>query len=97
MSSQISLEGFDEDAPDGVLMLYGEGVQPGALLTGAHLVDVLPTLMYALHLPVARDLDGVVLTPAFDKAFLAEHPLTFLQTYEALASPTAAKETSGWR
>lgn len=97
MSSQVSLEGFDDDAPDGVLMLYGEGVQPGALLTGAHLVDVLPTLMYALHLPVARDLDGVVLTPAFDKAFLAEHPLTFLQSYEALASPRHDEELGAGR
>jgi hypothetical protein len=84
LSSQGSLEGFETAAPDGVLMLYGEGIQQGALLTGAQLVDVLPTLMYALHLPVARDLDGVVLTPAFDKGFLASHPLTFLPTYESL-------------
>jgi hypothetical protein len=84
LSRDASLEGFESDAPDGVLMLYGEGVQPGALLTGARLVDVVPTLMYALHLPVARDLDGEVLTPAFDKSFLARHPLTFLPTYETL-------------
>lgn len=84
LSREASLKGFDSDAPDGVLMLYGDGVQPGALLTGARLVDVLPTLMYALHLPVARDLDGEVLTPAFDKSFLARYPLTFLNTYETL-------------
>ncbi len=82
---QVPVEGFETAAPDGVLLLYGESVQQGALLTGAQLVDVVPTLMYALHLPVARDLDGVVLTPAFDKGFLAAHPLTFLPTYEALA------------
>jgi hypothetical protein len=90
LSREASLEGFESDAPDGVLMLYGEGVQPGALLTGARLVDVVPTLMYALHLPVARDLDGEVLTPAFDKSFLAGHPLTFLPTYETLPQPKAA-------
>jgi hypothetical protein len=84
LSRGASVEGFESDGPDGVLMLYGEGIQPGALLTGARLVDVVPTLMYALHLPVARDLDGVVLTPAFDKRFLAHHPLTFLPTYETL-------------
>jgi hypothetical protein len=92
LSREASLEGFEDDAPDGVLMLYGEGVQPGALLTGARLVDVVPTLMYALHLPVARDLDGEVLTPAFDKNFLARHPLTFLNTYETL--PTASGANS---
>ena len=84
LSRGVSVEGYESGAPDGVLMLYGEGIQPGVLLTGARLVDVVPTLMYALHLPVARDLDGVVLTPAFDKSFLTRHPLTFLPTYETL-------------
>ena len=87
LSREASIEGFESDAPDGVLMLYGQGVQPGALLTGARLVDVVPTLMYALHLPVARDLDGEVLTPAFEKQYLARHPLTFLTTYESLPRP----------
>ncbi|HVS01097.1 MAG TPA: alkaline phosphatase family protein, partial [Thermoanaerobaculia bacterium] len=34
-------------APDGLLMLHGEGIRTGALLTEARLVDVVPTLMYA--------------------------------------------------
>ncbi len=84
LSREVSLQGFDASAPDGILMLYGKGIQPGALLTGARLVDVIPTLMYALQLPVASDLDGQVLTPAFEKSFLAQHPLSFLPTYEAL-------------
>jgi hypothetical protein len=94
LSSQVSLEGFETAAPDGVLLLYGEGIQSGTLLTGAQLVDVVPTLMYALHLPVARDLDGVVLTPAFDKGFLAAHPLTFLSTYEALPPSGSPSQTA---
>jgi len=73
------------EAPsDGVLALYGEGIRPGALLTGARLVDLAPTLLYALGMPVARDLDGQVLTAAFDRAFLADHLLTFYPTYESL-------------
>ena len=71
-------------SPDGVLLLYGEGVRPGALLTGAQLVDVVPTVAYGAGLPIARDLDGRVLTDAFDRAFLAGHPLTFLPSYESL-------------
>ena len=71
--------------PDGALLLYGEGIRPGALLTGARLVDVAPTLLYALGFPVARDLDGQALTAAFDKGFLARNPLTFLPSYEGLA------------
>jgi hypothetical protein len=97
LSRDVSLGGSDAGAPDGVLMLYGAGVQPGALLTGAQLVDVVPTLMYALNLPIARDLDGVVLTPAFDKTFLSQHPLTFLPTYETLPARSAAAGSSSRR
>jgi len=80
-----SLEGASEGVPDGLLLLYGEGIRPGALVTGARLVDLAPTLLYALGFPVARDFDGQVLTAAFDKRFLAGHPLTFFPSYEALA------------
>jgi hypothetical protein len=92
MSRPVALEGFFADAPDGVLLLQGEGIQPGALLTGAQLMDVVPTLMYAIGLPVARDLDGRVLSNAFDKRFVAQHPLNFMPTYEGLMErPVAAK------
>ncbi|HXU45358.1 MAG TPA: alkaline phosphatase family protein [Thermoanaerobaculia bacterium] len=85
--------------PDGVLMLHGPGVRAGALLTGARLVDVAPTLLYALGLPVARDFDGRVLTPAFEASFLARRPLSFFPSYEALGPlpPTAAGAQSPLR
>lgn len=73
-----------EEASDGVLALYGDGIRPGALLTGARLVDLAPTVLYALGMPVARDLDGQVLTAAFDRAYLANQPLTFFPSYESL-------------
>jgi hypothetical protein len=73
-----------EEASDGVLALYGEGIRPESLLTGARLVDLAPTLLYALGAPIARDLDGQVLTAAFDRGFLANHPLTFYPSYESL-------------
>ncbi|MFL6198453.1 MAG: alkaline phosphatase family protein [Thermoanaerobaculia bacterium] len=82
---RTAIEGSFGGGPDGVLLLYGEGIQPGALLTGAQLVDVAPTLLYALGFPVAQDLDGQVLRAAFDKRFLARHPLTILPSYEGLA------------
>lgn len=81
-----------EGSPDGVLLLYGEGVQPGVLLTGADLVDVVPTLMYGLGLPIARDLDGQVLTGAFRRSFLARQPLAFLPSYETLEDGSEAAE-----
>lgn len=84
MSPGSALEGSFTGASDGVFLLYGEGVRPGALLTDARLADVAPTLLYGLGFPVARDLDGKVLTSAFDQGFLTRHPLTVLPSYEAL-------------
>jgi len=34
---------------------------------------------------VSRDLDGQVLTAAFDKRFLAGNPVSFFPSYEGLA------------
>lgn len=79
-----ALRGTQEGAPDGVLILHGEGIRPGALLIEPRLVDLAPTLLYALGLPVSNDLDGQVLTAAFTKEFLASHPLTFFPSYEGL-------------
>lgn len=85
-----TLGGVTRDAPDGMLLLLGRGVRPGTLITEARLVDVAPTLAYGLGLPVARDLDGRVLTEAFAADFLTAHPLTFVPSYETLAAPPEA-------
>lgn len=85
MAPGTALGGEFLEAPDGTLLLYGEGVRPGELLTGARIVDLAPTLLYGLGFPVARDLDGQVLTAAFDKGFLARNPVTFFPSYEGLA------------
>ncbi len=84
------LEGLAAGAPDGLLLLVGEGVQAGKLLNRAALVDIMPTLLYAMGLPIARDLDGEVLTGAFENVFLARSPLTLVPSYDTLASQPAA-------
>lgn len=83
------LEGRFGGAPDGVLFLAGEGIQEGLFLEGAQLTDVMPTLLYGLRLPIAGDLDGRVLTSAFEASFLAGNPLTFVPSYETLAARAA--------
>lgn len=77
--------GYFSDGPDGLLLLRGEGFRAGAVLDRAQLVDPMPTLFYGLGLPVARDLDGTVLTEAFDPSFLARQPLSFVPSYETFS------------
>jgi hypothetical protein len=80
-----ALAGEFQGGPDGALLLYGDGIRTGSLITGARLVDVAPTLIYGLGFPVSKELDGQVLTAAFDTGFLARNPVAFFPSYEGLA------------
>jgi hypothetical protein len=83
---QPAVEGFMDSGTGGLLMLLGEGIAPGVVLRSAELVDIVPTLLYGIGLPSARDLDGIVLTDIFDRGFLARQPLTFIPSYETFAA-----------
>lgn len=61
----------------GIVVLRGPDVRPGAELQGASLLDVAPTALYAMGLPVPRYMDGVVLENAFKPEVLQERPVTF--------------------
>lgn len=67
---------------DGFLLAYGRLVVPGRRPVGA-IVDVLPTLLYFLGLPVARDLDGFPRTDLFAPSFTNERPVAYIPSYEA--------------
>jgi predicted AlkP superfamily phosphohydrolase/phosphomutase len=77
-------------APDGVLLVAGDGIRPGAVPARASVLDVAPTLLYLLGLPVARDMSGRVLTEILEPAFARENPVTFIPSYESLAVAPAA-------
>ncbi|MGD9546292.1 MAG: tetratricopeptide repeat protein [Candidatus Krumholzibacteriia bacterium] len=80
---EFSIETADADhMPDGVVIIDGPGVVPGARITGADVYDVAPTVLYALGLPVAEDMHGRVLTDAFAPARLDEFPVALVPTYE---------------
>jgi len=59
---------------EGVLLMYGPSVQLGHI-EGAHLMDIAPTLLHLLGVPVPDDMDGRVLTEALDPQWLARHPI----------------------
>jgi hypothetical protein len=79
------MSGTHAGAPDGFLMAVGDGVRPGAVLSSASVLDVAPTLLYLIGLPVARDMEGRVLTEIVDEDFAQAHPVTFIPSYESLA------------
>jgi predicted AlkP superfamily phosphohydrolase/phosphomutase len=51
--------------PDGILIAHGPDVQPGARIEGARLLDLAPTILAVLGLPIPNQFDGRVLEAAF--------------------------------
>ncbi|HEX4956264.1 MAG TPA: alkaline phosphatase family protein [Thermoanaerobaculia bacterium] len=79
-----ALEGYVDRAPPGLFLLYGEGVRPAGRIAEATLVDLQPTLLYALGLPIGRDLAGKLLRDVYPAEELSSRPQTFVASYEAL-------------
>jgi hypothetical protein len=75
------LSGSHEEAPEGFLLAFGAGVAPGRKRLGS-VADVVPTILYFLNLPVARDMDGYARTDVFQRDFSDGRPIAFIPTYE---------------
>lgn len=54
---------------DGVFMAYGNAVRPGAQVKEAHIVDLAPTILYLMGLPVPDHMDGRVLSEVLADGF----------------------------
>lgn len=78
-----SLAESEPGADDGFLLILGPAVAHRENPKPAHVVDVVPTVLFATGLPVGRDMDGRVLTDAFTEAMLRASSLSAIQTYEA--------------
>lgn len=73
----------DPSADDGFVLITGRGGAHAQNPASAQAADLVPTVLYAAGLPVARDMDGRVLTEAFSDDVLRSNPLSVVQTYEA--------------
>jgi hypothetical protein len=75
--------------PPGMLVLHGPGIRAGEL-RGAGVLDVYPTLLHLLGIPVPDDADGRLLEEAFDPAFLAARPPRRVASWDGLPPPAPA-------
>lgn len=74
------ISGTHERAPDGFILAFGPPVAPGRP-SRASVVDIAPTILYFLGLPVGRDMDGFARTDLFKPAFTGERPVAYIPTY----------------
>jgi hypothetical protein len=63
----------------GVLEATGPHIQPSQ--TTATVLDVAPTVLHALGIPVEKNLEGRVIDALFQPQFLATHPVRFVDSY----------------
>jgi hypothetical protein len=74
------ISGTHEPAPDGFILAFGAAVAPGRK-PRASLVDLAPTILYFLGLPVGRDMDGFARIDLFKPAFTSDKPVTYIPSY----------------
>ncbi len=73
---------YHEMAPEGVIYFYGRAVRRGQKAPIVRIVDIAPTILYYLGLPVGRDMDGVAASPFFTDEFVRENPIIYISSYE---------------
>jgi hypothetical protein len=77
---EADLTGSHERAPDGFLLAWGTAVARGRGPMGS-VMDVTPTALYLLGLPVGRDMDGQARADLLRRDYTANKPITFIPSY----------------
>ncbi|TAK15933.1 MAG: hypothetical protein EPO35_06265 [Acidobacteria bacterium] len=73
--------GSHENAPDGFLLAFGSNVAPAEYHRGA-VVDIAPTVLYYMGVPIGRDMDGFARSDIFQRTFTLGRPMTFIGSHE---------------
>ena len=77
---RVQVEPAQWHRPQGVFLLSGPGIAKDQMIEGATLLDIAPTILTLLGLPVGEDMEGKVLVNAF-----AEQPeITRIPSWEAV-------------
>jgi len=78
----------------GAFVAWGAGVQPGLTVEGARILDLAPTILHLMGLPVPDDMDGRVLTEALSVSRPVEYQASSPASQEAdsILSPEETAE-----
>ena len=61
--TNLEMNGFHR--MDGIFIATGAGIRKGVEITGAEIIDMSPTILYMMGLPIPEDMDGKVLNNIF--------------------------------
>lgn len=80
MLGNAEISAYHERAPEGVVFFYGQEINKGKSISGMKLVDIAPTLLNYLGLPVGKDMDGIVKSSIFLNEY--KNPVLYISSYE---------------
>lgn len=89
----FGMPGFEDSGThrrEGILIATGKGIKSGFELEESKLVDIAPTALYLLNLPVPVDMDGNVMTTMFTEDWLKTHPIHYTES-ESKGTPQDMK------
>ncbi|MFC2166932.1 hypothetical protein ACFLQZ_03100 [Acidobacteriota bacterium] len=89
MLGNAEISAYHERAPEGVVFFYGQGVNKGKNISGMKLIDIIPTLLNYLGMPVGKDMDGIVKSSIFLDEY--KNPGLYISTYEDYKITTPRK------
>jgi len=61
----------------GLFAAFGTNIAAGGKVESANIVDIAPTVLYAMDLPIPTDMDGRVLKEAFTEEYVQAHPVRY--------------------
>ncbi|MBD3181834.1 hypothetical protein GF312_06055 [Candidatus Poribacteria bacterium] len=61
--------------PEGIFIAGGNGIHKGLKLNEVSILDVVPSLLYSMSIPIPEDLEGKVPVEVFDKEYIRENPV----------------------
>ena len=70
-------------APDGIFLLWGEGVNPTNQIE-SEIADIAPTMLYLLNEPIGESMDGRVISGAMSKEWIVAHPPAYSEYADLL-------------
>ncbi len=60
---------------NGVFMAYGSAIQPGVVAQDAQIIDLAPTILHLMGMPIPERMDGRVLQEILDSSFYLKPPV----------------------
>jgi predicted AlkP superfamily phosphohydrolase/phosphomutase len=68
---------FSNHRKKGILIARGPNIQQGIELQDAAIIDLAPTILFALGVPISKDMDGKVLKDIFKPSFLDDNTVEY--------------------